>query len=42
VRATRAGDSFVFCSVGAGYEDGAAKHDHEWENGDYVFWPVQE
>jgi len=39
-----AGSSFILYSFGADFDDDGGKHDYKWgaDDGDYVFWPVQD
>ena len=38
----RKGDSFTLYSIADNLKDDGGKHDPKWENGDFVFWPVQD
>lgn len=38
----RQGDSFTLYSVASNLKDDGGKHGKKWEEGDFVFWPVQD
>ena len=38
----RSGDTFTLYSVADNLKDDGGQHDSSWEDGDFVFWPVQE
>ncbi len=38
----RIGDDFVLYSLAYNLTDNGGRHDPEWTEGDYIFWPVQE